>query len=350
MPLIATDDLTNFVAAILQAAGMETDKARVTAEVLVEGDMLGRDTHGAGLVSWYLKELETGNLNGQGSFDIVSDRGATFVWEGRTLPGAWLVTKALEEAAERAAQYGVVTGAIRNAHHTCALAAFMRPLTERSLITRLSATNPAASRMAPFGGTKPLLTPNPIAVGFPTSDDPIVVDVSCSITTTTMTQTLAAKGERYPEAWALTAEGLPTDDPREVTEHGGTLLPLGGTSKGYKGSGLAIIEELVTQGLSGKGRANTAPGPLSQSVFLQVIDPAAFAGTDAFLEQADHLAAACRSNPPAATANGPVRVPGDAAAQKRRQALTEGVNVGETRLAELNRTAALLGLEPLIAT
>ena len=48
-------------------------------------------------------------------------------------------------------------------------------------------------------GTKPVLTPNPLAIGFPTGGDPILIDLSASITTTTMTRTLAAQGERYPE-------------------------------------------------------------------------------------------------------------------------------------------------------
>ncbi|MFD2815718.1 Ldh family oxidoreductase [Paracoccus aerius] len=161
---------------------------------------------------------------------------------------------------------------------------------------QLSASNPAARRVAPYGGTQPILTPNPLAMGFPTSGDPILVDVSSSITTTTMTQLLAKKGERYPEPWGLTAEGQPTDDPKEITERGGTMMPLGGALKGHKGYGLALMVDLLGQGLSGKGRANTdAPGPLAQSAFLQVVDPDFFAGLDAFTEQSDWLANACRT-------------------------------------------------------
>ncbi|MBS8227199.1 Ldh family oxidoreductase [Vannielia litorea] len=343
MTSIRPEDLKHFVAALLQAAGMEAEKAGVTAEVLVEGEMIGRATHGVGLVPWYLSELSSGALAGTGSHEVIRDRGATFVWEGNCLPGAWLVTKGLDLAAERARQYGTASGAIRNAHHTCALAAYMRPLTDQGLVVRITASNPAAARMAPFGGTRPLLTPNPIAVGFPTSAHPIVVDVSCSITTTTMTQTLAGRGERYPGQWALTAAGQPTDDPREVTEHGGTLLPIGGTSKGYKGFGLAVIEDLMSQGLSGKGRANTPAGPLSQSIFLQVWDPDAFAGTDALVLQSDHLANACRENPPANPSR-PVRIPGDQAAVLRERALTEGLQIPDETIATLNDEAKSRGL------
>lgn len=344
MPVIDRDPLVAFAADLLAAAGMEADKARVTAEVLVEGDMIGHATHGLQLMHWYVEQLEDGSLNGKGSYEVVADKGSAFVWDGRLLPGAWLLTEALDQACSRVADHGIVAAAIRNCHHTCALSAYMRKVTERGLIVQLSASNPAAARVAPYGGTRPVLTPNPIAMGFPTSGDPFLIDVSTSITTTTMTQLLAKRGEKYPEAWGLTAAGEPTDDPREITERGGSMMPLGGALKGHKGYGLALMVDLLGQGLSGKGRANTAPGPLAQSAFLQVIDPAFFAGLDAFTEQSDWTAEACRTNPPAPWNDGSVRVPGDSAAQKRRKAMAEGVSIADADWQRIARHADRLGV------
>ncbi|WP_199258307.1 Ldh family oxidoreductase [Paracoccus binzhouensis] len=345
MPRFDRALLLDFVETLLTAGGMEADKATVTAEVLVEGDMIGHETHGLQLLHWYLECLADGSLNGTGSYQVVADRGAGFVWDGRLLPGAWLLTQALEQAMDRVRDHGIVGAAIRNCHHTCALSAYMRKATDRGLIVQISASNPAARRVAPYGGTRPVLTPNPLAMGFPTSGDPILIDVSTSITTTTMTQLLARKGERYPEAWALTAEGQPTDDPREITERGGTMMPLGGAAKGYKGFGLAMMVDLLGQGLSGKGRANTkAPGPLAQSAFLQVIDPAFFAGLGAFTEQSDWLAEACRSNPPAPWNKSAVRVPGDSASMRRRDALVRGVPVADSDMARIAKHARQLGV------
>lgn len=332
---------------ILSAAGMESDKAEVTAAVLVEGDMNGHETHGVGLLPWYVTALRDGSMNGRGTHSVLTDRGASFVWHGNSLPGAWLVTKALEQAADRVAEHGVVTAAIRDSHHTCALSSFMRPLTERGLIVEISSSNPGARRMAPYGGTVPLLTPNPMGIGFPTRGDPILIDISCSITTVTMANTLAERGERFPEDWAQTRDGTPTNDPREFTERGGSLLPLGGKLKGHKGYSMALMVELLSQGLSGKGRANTDFGHFAQSVFIQVIDPEAFAGLDTFLVQSDHLAEACRGNPPAVGTVGAVRVPGDSAAHKRRLALAEGVPVSRAHLDAIAVAAEELGVPAL---
>ena len=329
MPRIPVPELANFATALLTAKGLDPDLATTTAEVLVAGDMIGHDTHGVGLLPWYLEELDAGHMAKSGEPAVISDRGACFVWDGRLLPGAVLLARAVDQACDRAAHFGVVTAAIHSAHHTCALSVFLRRATDRGLIVQISVSNPAAARVAPFGGTRPLLTPNPLAAGFPTAGDPILVDVSSSVTTTTMTQTLARKGGRFPEPWVMTADGRPSDDPRELTERGGTILPLGGALKGHKGFGLGLIVELLGQGLSGKGRANTtAPGPLTQSAFLQVIDPAFFAGLQAFTDQSTHLAEACRANPPADPAK-PVRMPGDKASALLRQSQAEGVTVDD---------------------
>lgn len=332
---------------VLAADGMEAAKAAVTAMVLVEADMMGHETHGVELLPWYVDALRDGSMNGCDIHAILANRGASFVWHGNSFPGAWLVTKALEQAADRVAEHGVVTAAIRDSHHTCALSSFMRLVTDKGLIVQISSSNPAAERMAPSGGTVPLLKPNPMGIGFPTKADPILIDISWSITTVTMANALAKRGERFPEAWAETADGTPSDDPREFTERGGSLLPLGGKLKGNKGYAMALMVELLGQGLSGKGRANTEIGKFAQSAFIQVIDPEAFLGMEVFLEQSDHLAESCPSNPPAANATGPVRVPGDAAARKRREALAEGVTVSETDLEAIAAVAESLGVPPL---
>ncbi len=337
--------LQSHATALFKAAGMDADKASVSAEVLVEADMIGHNTHGVGLLPWYLDSLVNGELKGSGHYRVVQDREACVTWDGNNLAGPWLVTEAFALASERVKRFGVVTVAIARAHHIGALAAYLRKVTEQGLIATLSCSTASQARVAPFGGTKPLFTPDPQAYGFPTDGDPILIDISSSITTTSMTRELAAKGERFPEPWALTAEGLPTDDPVAVTEADGTLMPLGGALKGHKGYGLALAIETMGQGLSGFGRSGHPKG-MQLSVFLQVIDPSAFAGSDAFLREATHLANACRINPPPA-GKPPVRVPGDNAAHNRRESLAHGVYIDDAVLDKLNQQARRLGMTSL---
>jgi LDH2 family malate/lactate/ureidoglycolate dehydrogenase len=207
----------------------------------------------------------------------------------------------------------------------------------------LASSDPAVATVAPFGGRKAVYTPDPIAVGIPTDGDPILIDVSASITTNGMATRLRREGKKFPAAWALDATGRPTDDPEALfTDPPGTLLPVGGTDHGHKGFGLALMVEALTQGLSGFGRAEK-PSQWGASVFVQVIDPAAFGGMDAFRQETGWLAAACRETPPVPGV-GAVRVPGQRGLELRRQALVEGVALYPGILEALVRYAKKLGV------
>ena len=89
--------------------------------------------------------------------------------------------------------------------------------------------------------------------------------------------------------YLVDCDGNATDDPAVLaSDPKGALLPLGGLDAGYKGFGLALVVEALTAGLAGFGRADTPEG-WGGTVFVQVLDPEAFCGLDAFRRQV-HLA------------------------------------------------------------
>lgn len=168
------------------------------------------------------------------------------VWDGRYLPGLWLVERALGVAFERVATHGVVSVAIRRSHHIACLAALVRLATERGYVALLATSDPAFGFVAPYGGREPLLTPNPFAIGYPGSRTPVLVDMCASITTVSMASQKAAAGEAFEHPWLMDAEGRPSTDPRvlEQTDPRGSLLLLGGLEYGHKGFGLALMVEV----------------------------------------------------------------------------------------------------------
>src|SRR5438045_4880366 len=105
----AIDPLTKFAHDLLAAGGMEQPKAEAVSRLLVLTDMIGRPTHGVALVPRYVEQLEKGLMEGKGEPDSLTDKGATLVWDGRYLPGPWLVERALALAFERLPEHGVVT-------------------------------------------------------------------------------------------------------------------------------------------------------------------------------------------------------------------------------------------------
>ncbi|MCK8786229.1 Ldh family oxidoreductase [Roseomonas sp. NAR14] len=339
------DALVRFAAALFAAAGMEAGKAATVADILVEADMMGHDTHGLGLAARYLDEIAAGHLATTGEPGVVSDRGACVAWDGRRLPGPWLVTKAIDLALERVGQYGMVAVAIGNAHHMACLAAYPRRVAERGLVLTMATSAPGVATVAPFGGTRGALSPAPIAAGFPTGGtpggDPVLIDISGSITTNNMAARLAREGRRYDRPWLMDAEGNATDDPNVLTQ-GGTVLPAGGLDHGQKGYGWGLLSEALSQGMSGLGRAEK-PAGMTNAAFIQVFDPAAFGGLDAFTRQTATITANCLASPPRA-GGGKVRLPGQSGLRKREQALREGVALRAGILDSLRPWAEKLGV------
>lgn len=309
-PHYAPTVLRHFAGMLFQRAGLQADKAETVAELLVEADLMGHTTHGLGLADRYLQAIVDGSMRAAGDPEIISDRGACMSWNGRHLPGVWLTAQAVDLAVERVTTYGTVTVAIGNSHHIGCLAVYLPRATAKGFMVIIASSDPSAASVAPFGGTRALFTPNPIAVGIPTDGAPILIDTSASITTNNMSARLIREGRRFPHPWLLDDTGQPTDDPSVLQEQG-TILPAGGLDHGQKGYSWALLVEALTQGLAGFGRAD-GPTEWSASVFVQVIDPSAFAGSAAFTRQTGWLANACRSNPPRPGVER-VRVPGEQA-------------------------------------
>src|SRR5262245_11081812 len=269
-------DLIQYATALFAAAGCDGDKPARIAAGLVEADLLGHSTHGLALAPAYLRDLESGSMTARGEPAVVADRGAAITWDGGRLPGVWLAAKAVDLAAARAATHGLATVIIRRSHHIGCLAVFLQRATDRGLMVIVASSDPAVATVAPYGGRKAVLTPDPIAIGIPTDGDPILIDISASITTNAMSDRLRREGKRFAGPWVLDAAGRATDDPAVLFANPpGTILPTGGTDHGHKGYALALLIEALTQALGGFGRADKPTG-WGASVFVQVIDPSAF--------------------------------------------------------------------------
>jgi len=330
---------------LFAGSGCDHDKSATLARVLLEADLMCHTTHGLALAADYLEEITNGEMTIEGEPEIVSDRGAAMCWDGRRLPGVWLTAKAVELCVARAREHGLASLAIRRSHHVACLAAYLEQATSQGMMVMIASSDPSAASVAPFGGLRPVFTPDPLAVGIPTASDPILIDMSASITTNAMTGRLRAEGRRFPGPWAMTAEGEATDRPAALYDDPpGTLLPSGGMDHGHKGYGLALTVEALTQGLSGFGRADT-PAGWGASVLVQVWDPAAFGSTAAFTRQTEWIAAACRGNPPV-PGGGPVRLPGGNAMNNKRRALAEGVVLHPGILPALRPWADKFGVAP----
>jgi LDH2 family malate/lactate/ureidoglycolate dehydrogenase len=327
-------ELRQFGETLLVASGLAADRARDVAEVLLEGDLLGHTTHGFALLPAYLKALKDDTMEKHGEPAVVADHGAALTWDGRYLPGPWLVRRAIHVACERLAGHPVVTVVIRRSHHIGCLQAYLKPVTDAGGFILLTCSDPQSRTVTPHGGAAPRYSPNPLAIGIPTGGEPLLIDISMSATANALCQRRAAAGERLPGPWLVDHAGQPTDDPQVLfNNRGGAILPLGGTDLGYKGFALGLFVEALTNALGGHGRA-TGETRWGASVFLQLINPEQFGGREAFLRETSFFAQFCAETP-VPPGQPPVRLPGHAALARRADQLAHGVQLHPTILPAL---------------
>ena len=321
--------LLAFATGLFCHAGLPDERAEVVAATLVEGDLLGQTTHGLALLGAYLDEVAAGRIVGAGEPAVVAETPVAQTWDGGRLPGPFLVRRAADWASDAARTFGIGAVAIRRSGHIGCLAAYVERIARRGQLLLLACSDPSTASVAPFGGTERVITPNPVAAGWPTGGAPVVMDVSTSITTNGMTARLAKEGRQFGHPCLLDAAGQPTTDPAAFfTTPPGTLLPLGGVEAGHKGYALGLLIEALTSALAGHGRADRV-SDWGASVFVQVIDPGRFAGRPAFERETGWLADAIHANP-AADARKPPRMPGERALARKAQQVRDGVELHPT--------------------
>jgi LDH2 family malate/lactate/ureidoglycolate dehydrogenase len=316
--------LIDATAALFRAAGVAEPITRTVAEILVEADLLGYETHGLQFVPAYLAAVESGRLAKSGEPEILRDSGNGLLLDGLGLPGQWNVVRALEMAMARMTDQSVVAVSIRGSGNISCLATYVKRAAQAGYMTLL-ATAGTTPVVAPHGGREGATSTNPIAFGAPSEDGPVLIDFSPASTTNRMLERTRRANERLPGEWLVNGEGALSDDPATVLEDKprGAILPIGGDSHGHKGFALAIMVEMLAAGLAGQARDQRLESG-DCNVYLQLIDPESFAGGDRFRAEIGAFAAVCRETPPRDGFDA-VRMPGDRAMACYATQIAEGV-------------------------
>lgn len=328
------DALIHFASSLLEKLHLDRQRAGVVAQTLVEGDLLGHTTHGLALLPAYLADLDAGKMTRSGDPRVIADFPAAITWDGMRLPGPWLLKLAIDQAMQRAHTLGTCTVVIRRSHHTACLAAYLKRVTDQGLMMILCSSDPAFTGVAPHGGAKGALSPNPIAAGWPTRHQPVLIDVSMSIASMGTVRRAHEQAATLPGNWLLDNQGNPTSDPAtRFANPPGSMLPIGGLDHGHKGYALALLVEALSIGLAGHGRADPEEG-WSNNVALQILNPSLFGGSEDFLRQTTWTADACRNTPPRKGVSA-VRLPGEGGLKRRESQFRDGVELSAQIVAAL---------------
>ena len=257
---ISEEALVRFATKIIMALGTPEERARVTAEILAAADMRGISSHGvAGGTG--LRELVDRTRK-----DAIDPKATPSVkrnenWAVATMDaqagiGPAAAMDATRLAGDLAQEYGIGKVYVHNANHFGAACVYVEALIERGLAGRATCTSGAW--MKPFRGNRIRLGTNPIAWGVPAGDQAIVIDVATTQRAVSPAIRASRAGEAIPPDYFLDENGevisghVPYDELLK-----GSVLPLGGTQFGYKGSGLAVLVDL--DGVIGGGATERIP-------------------------------------------------------------------------------------------
>lgn len=269
--LISQSALRNFTQNIFHSMGCSDEHAALAADVLLQADLRGIDSHGVARLVGYVRLWESKRINARPNITIVHETPTTATVDGDAGLGLVVAPFAMRLAIQKAELYGSGWVSVRNSNHF-GIAGYHSLLAVEKEMIGFAMTN-ASPLVAPTYSNERLLGTNPMCYAFPAGKfPPVVVDMATSAAANGKLEIAQRAGKPVPEGWIQDAEGNYTTDPHAL-KSGGSLLPLGGDKEhgSHKGFGLSATVDILSAVLSG---ANYGPWVPPFVAFLQPpVDP-----------------------------------------------------------------------------
>ena len=322
---------------IFVAAGATRHVADDVAEILVNANLAGHDSHGVLRIPAYLRGIESGGLVPDAEPETVKETANTMFFDGKQCFGHYTARQAMNRAIEKAKEADICSASLVNTGHIGRLGEYAEAAAGAGCIGII--TTGGGGRMqgstVPFGGAGGATGTNPIAVGVPTGDDaPFVIDIATSMIAEGKIQVARSRGEDLPEGYIVDKSGNPSVKPADFYD-GGFLLPFG-LHKGYS-MGLLVC---LLGGLSGE--FNIEKGAMG-GCFMQVINVNALTPSEEYQQGVRAFLDGIKSIPPAPGFS-EVLVPGDFEHRNRVQRLADGIEIPDTIRQQISECAEKLGV------
>lgn len=288
--------MEKFMIDVFKGVGVPEEDAKICADVLIEADKHGIDSHGTNrLKPIYYDRIKDGIQFAKTNFEIVKEGPTTAVVDGHHGMGMVIGRRSMEMAIEKAKKYGMGMVAVRNSTHY-GIAGYYTNMAVKAGMIGITGTN-ARPSIAPTFGVENMLGTNPLTFGIPSDEEfPFMLDCATSITQRGKIEVYEKLGKEMPEGWVIDEYGNYQTDPHKVLKDlvNGTaaLTPLGGAGEelgGYKGYGYATVVEILSAALQGgnflkmlSGFENGKRVPYGLGHFFIAIDISAFTELEDF--------------------------------------------------------------------
>jgi LDH2 family malate/lactate/ureidoglycolate dehydrogenase len=330
---------------------MSEAHAKTTAEMMVETDLRGVDSHGISMLPTYDQEFRAGRLNMRPVFRTVRENAATALIDADASLGHPVSVHAMNLAVDKCRAAGVAVVTVFNSHHFGAAGCYSRIAAERGVIGMVTSATRGVT-MVPTFAAEPVMGTNPLAFAAPARrHPPFQLDMATTTVAAGKVKVRKLNHAPLPPGWVVDGEGRPVTDEAEAFRYvferpEGGITPLGGTRDlgSHKGYGLAVMVHILAGTLAGasfspiRNRTQGPSDPHNIGHFFMAIDPRAFRPDGQFEEDLDQvidvLHGARRADPAQ-----PVLVAGDPEMATRAERLVSGVPVPDDLMAQLRAVA-----------
>ena len=278
---LSLEDIYNLANKTLLANGCDEETSNILSDLIMKAERDGSLSHGLFRLPAYVAGLKSGKINGKNRPKISKITPSVIKVDGNNCLAPMVLNKSLPELIKVAKENGVAVLSITNSHHMAAMWPETEAIAEEGLVAFACTSYKPA--VAPAGSIKPLFGTNPISFAWPRkSKPPVVYDMATASMAMGEVQVAKREGHKVPLGTGLTKDGKETTDPAEIAD-GGVLLPFGG----YKGSGIAMMVELLAGALVGDNfsyetaeKDNNDGGPPSGGEFILAISPEKLSNSD----------------------------------------------------------------------
>jgi LDH2 family malate/lactate/ureidoglycolate dehydrogenase len=313
--------------AAMRGAGFDHDDAHILADHVLDAALCGYEYSG---LPKLLNVVDHPEFQlPRRPVSVVRETGATALLDGGNTTGMVAAYRAAEATILRAQASGLAIVCLGNTWMTGRSAYYCEMIARTGLVVIHTVAAPPA--VAPFGGARPALGTNPIAFGFPTDGDPLVIDMGTSAFMGTDLQFRARLGTPIPEGVALGPDGRPTTDATAARQ--GALLPFGGSEGGYKGFGLALAMDAL-----GALTAGMRPADATSGYVFIAFKPDLFLPSDAYRHEVSRRIEMIKATP-RQTGIEEIRIPGERSYATRARLVRDGIEIDRKIHAALGRLA-----------
>ncbi len=346
-PMSVSDEALRRVAySIVAMAGSESAEAKVVGDHLVDANLSGHDSHGVGMLPTYIDHVRAGLLKPNTAVKLINDQAAIMVFDGGRGYGQRVASEAMAAAIRRCRNTGLTLLALRHAQHIGRVGSYAEQAVSAGMVSILfvNVTDHPPS-VAPFGAKEPRFNTNPLCIAMPGTETtpPLLLDMATSQVAWGKARVAFNEKKKLPSGSLIDANGRPSTDPQILFEEPlGALCPSGG----YKGSGLALMIELLAGVLTGGGTiqpGNRRRNGIVNNVFGFVIDPQRLVDQRWLSHEFDTLVSYVKNATPA-DRHGSVLVAGEPERVTRAERLEHGVPIDATTWREIVGAAERVGL------